>query len=89
MKQAYADRSLVASLEQGEGLCLGIRRCAVQVGEITSGAYSPCLKKNVAMGYVKKPYDKAGTKLKLEVRGKKNDAEVTKMPFVPTTYYKG
>ena len=61
----------------------------LQVGEVTSGAFSPSLKKNVAMGYVKKPFDKTGTKLKLEVRGRKNDAEVTKMPFVPTTYYKG
>lgn len=55
---------------------------------MTSGAFSPCLKKNVAMGYIKKPYDKAGTKLKVDVRGRKNDAEVSKMPFVKTTYYK-
>ena len=34
------------------------------VGEITSGAYSPTLKKNVAMGYVTKGHRKAGTKLK-------------------------
>jgi aminomethyltransferase len=61
---------------------------SLQVGEITSGAFSPCLKKNIAMGYVKKPYDKSGTKLKVLVRGKQNDAEVTKMPFVKTTYYK-
>jgi aminomethyltransferase len=59
-----------------------------EVGEITSGAFSPCLKKNIAMGYVKKPHDKAGTKLKVVVRGKQNDAEVTKMPFVKTTYYR-
>jgi len=58
------------------------------VGEITSGAYSPTLKKNVAMGYVTKPYRKAGTKLKVVVRGKPQDAEVTKMPFVPAKYYK-
>lgn len=58
------------------------------VGEITSGAFSPCLKKNVAMGYVEKGYDKAGTALKVDVRGKLNDATVTKMPFVPTPYYK-
>lgn len=64
-------------------------QAASQVGEITSGAFSPCLKKNVAMGYVKKPHDKSGTKLKVDVRGRKNDAEVTKMPFVQTTYYKG
>ncbi len=36
-----------------------------QVGEITSGAFSPCLKKNIAMGYVEKPYAKAGTELKV------------------------
>jgi aminomethyltransferase len=59
-----------------------------KVGEISSGAFSPCLKKNIAMGYVGKGHGKAGTKLKVVVRGKENDAEVTKMPFVPNTYYR-
>lgn len=59
------------------------------VGEISSGAFSPCLKKNIAMGYVEKDYAKVGTALKVVVRGKVNDATVTKMPFVPNTYYKG
>lgn len=58
------------------------------VGEITSGAFSPNLKKNIAMGYVDKEYAKAGTELQVVVRGKKNAATVTKMPFVPTPYYK-
>lgn len=60
-----------------------------QIGRITSGGFSPSLKKNIAMGYIAKGFDKAGTKVKLVVRGKQNDGEVTKMPFVPTTYYKG
>eukprot|EP00892_Ulva_mutabilis_P007231 jgi/Ulvmu1/4880/UM020_0166.1 len=60
-----------------------------QVGEMTSGAYSPNLKKNVGMGYVNKPYDKIGTELKVVVRGKAATASVAKMPFIPTTYYKG
>ncbi len=38
--------------------------------------------------YVNVPHNKAGTQLKVVVRGKKNDAVVTKMPFVKTTYYK-
>jgi len=59
------------------------------VGEVTSGAFSPCLKKNIAMGYVDKAFAKAGTELKLVVRGKENNATVTKMPFVKTPYYKG
>jgi aminomethyltransferase len=59
-----------------------------EIGEITSGGYSPCLKKNIAMGYVKKGYQKSGTELKVEVRKKVNDAVVTKMPFVPAKYYR-
>jgi len=59
-----------------------------RIGEVTSGAFSPNLKKNIAMGYVNKPHDKAGTAVKLVVRGKANDATVTKMPFVKTTYYR-
>lgn len=62
--------------------------CGRQVGEVTSGAFSPCLKKNIAMGYVEKAYAKAGTELQVEVRGKINPATVTKMPFVPNTYFK-
>lgn len=41
-----------------------------------------------ARSYVDKDFAKAGTALKVEVRGKVNDAVVTKMPFVPTPYYK-
>jgi aminomethyltransferase len=60
-----------------------------EVGEMTSGAFSPNLQKNVGMGYINKPYDKVGTELKVVVRGKENPAIVAKMPFIPTSYYKG
>lgn len=59
-----------------------------EIGEITSGGFSPCLKKNIAMGYVKQGFHKSGTELKVVVRGKENAATVTKMPFVTTTYYR-
>ncbi|CAA6668684.1 unnamed protein product [Spirodela intermedia] len=58
------------------------------IGEVTSGGFSPCLKKNIAMGYVKSGLHKPGTELKVVIRGKANDGVVTKMPFVPTKYYK-
>eukprot|EP00193_Tetraselmis_chui_P010451 CAMPEP_0177771870 /NCGR_PEP_ID=MMETSP0491_2-20121128/11873_1 /TAXON_ID=63592 /ORGANISM="Tetraselmis chuii, Strain PLY429" /LENGTH=414 /DNA_ID=CAMNT_0019289549 /DNA_START=74 /DNA_END=1318 /DNA_ORIENTATION=- len=58
------------------------------IGEMTSGGFSPCLKKNIAMGYVKVGSHKSGTELKVVVRGKENNATVTKMPFVTTTYYR-
>ena len=41
-----------------------------------------------ARRYIEKGFDKAGTAVKLVVRGKQNDATVEKMPFVPTPYYK-
>uniref|UniRef100_A0A1D1YAL1 Aminomethyltransferase n=1 Tax=Anthurium amnicola TaxID=1678845 RepID=A0A1D1YAL1_9ARAE len=58
------------------------------IGEVTSGGFSPCLKKNIAMGYVKSGCHKPGTEVKIVIRGKSYDAAVTKMPFVPTKYYK-
>jgi len=59
-----------------------------EIGEVTSGGFSPCLGKNIAMGYVPKKMGKAGTELKVQVRNKVNDAVVTKMPFVPASYYR-
>jgi aminomethyltransferase len=58
------------------------------VGIITSGTFSPTLKKPIAMGYVDVAQSKIGTEVFVEVRGKRIKAEVTKMPFVPTHYYR-
>ncbi|XP_047320870.1 aminomethyltransferase, mitochondrial [Impatiens glandulifera] len=58
------------------------------IGEITSGGFSPCLKKNIAMGYVKSGNHKVGTNVKILIRGKTYEGTVTKMPFVPAKYYK-
>jgi len=59
-----------------------------EVGKVTSGTMSPCLRKNVAIGYINKPHNKQGTALNVVVRNKRYPASVTKMPFVPTKYYK-
>lgn len=60
-----------------------------EIGEVTSGCPSPSLGSgtNVAMGYVPSSHAKNGTKLQLQVRNKIVEAQVTKMPFVPTNYY--
>ncbi|XP_049717719.1 aminomethyltransferase, mitochondrial isoform X3 [Elephas maximus indicus] len=57
------------------------------IGTVTSGCPSPSLKKNVAMGYVPSQYSQPGTLVLVEVRRKRQAAVVSKMPFVPTTYY--
>ena len=59
------------------------------IGKVTSGCPSPTLKKNIAMGYVKSGHNKAGTEVVIKVRGKPRKAVVTKMPFVPSRYWKG
>jgi aminomethyltransferase len=58
------------------------------VGTITSGTFSPVLNRPISMGYVATEQAKEGTKLQLKVRGKMQDAQVTKLPFVPNKFYK-
>ena len=62
---------------------------AEPVGTVTSGTFSPVLKAPIAMGYVQTALMADGTALDVEVRGKRVPAVVTKMPFVPTRYYRG
>jgi aminomethyltransferase len=59
-----------------------------EIGNITSGCPSPTLGKNIAMGYVKSGQHKAGTEVQIEIRKKMRKATVSKMPFVPSKYYK-
>lgn len=40
------------------------------------------------MAYVQERFKKQGTELSVLVRKKLRDAQVAKMPFVPTKYYK-
>lgn len=58
------------------------------IGEITSGTFSPCLKAPIAMGYVTTSNSKNGTEVMLKIRNKMQKAEVTKMPFVESRYYR-
>ncbi|KAK4457725.1 putative aminomethyltransferase [Cladorrhinum samala] len=62
---------------------------AASLGVVTSGCPSPSLGKNIAMGYVKDGFHKAGTEVDVLVRGRPRKAVVAKMPFVPTKYWKG
>ncbi|TID21460.1 glycine cleavage system T protein [Venturia nashicola] len=60
-----------------------------EIGTITSGCPSPTLGKNIAMGYIKSGMHKAGTEVGVVVRNKTRRATVSKMPFVPSKYWKG
>ena len=53
-----------------------------KIGHVTSGSMSPCLNKNIGLGYVETKYSTAGTKIKIKVRNDFIEAEVVKIPFV-------
>jgi aminomethyltransferase len=57
-----------------------------QVGVITSGGFGPSVQAPVAMGYVSTPYAADGTRLEIEVRGKRLAATVVPMPFHRKNY---
>jgi len=52
------------------------------VGHITSGTLSPCLKKGIAMGYVRPPYHQLGTEVEVVIRDNRHVARVTSAPFI-------
>lgn len=57
-----------------------------RIGTVTSGGFSPSLQAPIAMGYVDTAYADLGRTLQIEVRGKRLDATVAAMPFVPHRY---
>ena len=59
-----------------------------KIGEIISGTYSPCLKCPIAMGYVDKANSKIGTQIMRKIRNKMQTAQITKMLFVESRYYR-
>ncbi len=52
-----------------------------QVGEVTSGTFSPTLNKPIAMGYVASKHAEPGTELSIDIRGSREPARVVKLPF--------
>jgi aminomethyltransferase len=59
-----------------------------QVGQVTSGGFSPSLQHPIAMAYVDAALAAPGTSLELDVRGKRLAATVVPMPFLPHRYYR-
>lgn len=58
------------------------------IGHITSGTFSPTLEAPIAMGYVPSALATPGTAITALVRGKSIAGITTKMPFVPTRYFR-
>jgi len=52
-----------------------------QVGQITSGSYSPTLDTSIAMGYVLERHAILGQTLDIDIRGRISPGKVVPLPF--------
>ncbi len=66
---------------RGNSILLG----GTPMGQVTSGAFSPSLKRGVALGYVLSSSAKPGTRLEIAVQGSSVAAEVVELPFYRPT----
>ncbi|OGW82341.1 MAG: hypothetical protein A3G33_11600 [Omnitrophica bacterium RIFCSPLOWO2_12_FULL_44_17] len=62
-----------------EGCVLKVNEDAV--GRVTSGTYSPTLKKNIGLGLIAVPYSQVGQNIDVEVRGNLHPAKIIQTPF--------
>ena len=53
----------------------------IQIGYVTSGGYSPTLKKTIGLGLVKKDYSNVNTEIKIEIRKKLLKGIIAEIPF--------
>ena len=56
------------------------------IGYVTSGGFGPSVNAPISIGYVQAAHANPGTSVKLMIRGRPHDAEVTALPFVPHRY---
>ncbi len=59
-----------------------------QVGTVTSGTYSPVLGAGIGLAYLQRSAQKIGTQVYIDMKGKRQSAEVAKLPFVPSAIKK-
>jgi aminomethyltransferase len=75
---------LVAFEIEGQGIPREgnpVMRGEEQVGEVTSGTYSPSLEVGAGMAYVGAEFGAVGTEVEIDVRGKRRPARIASMPL--------
>ncbi len=56
-----------------------------QIGEITSGVFSPSLKRVIALGYIRREFSEPGTEVSVFIEDVPKKAEVVETPFYKTS----
>lgn len=84
LKSAGISRKLVAFEMEERGIprnSYPILRDGAQVGQVTSGTFSPSLKKGIGMGFVEAECGKPGSRIAISIRGAGVNAVIVKLPF--------
>ena len=84
-KAAGVSRKLVGFVLVDRGIARhGMDICDAdgrKIGHVTSGTMGPSVKQAIGMGYADTPYNKVGSEIFIDVRGKLLKANVVKTPF--------
>ena len=102
-KQSYVGRPRLMSLMQEgparirRGIIMDERiprrdfkvtdQAGAEIGVVTSGTFSPVLKRGIAMGYVKTPSSQFGEAVKVVVRDAPSNGKIVKFPFYDDSLY--
>jgi len=83
-KEGGVARKLVGFEVKGRGIAReghAVHRGGETVGRVTSGTFSPTFEKALGMAYVAVDVAEPGTEIEIEVRRRKLEAEVVRLPF--------
>lgn len=87
-KERGLGRKLVGFEVVGRGIARGgqaIIDDGIEIGRVTSGAYSPCRKQSIGLGYVPLSRAGLGATFDLDIRGNLVSARVVRTPFVESS----
>ena len=89
IKQEGVTRKLIAFELEGKAIPrhgYKILNGQEEVGDVTSGMFSPLLKKPIGLGYVPVDFAKVGTELLVDIRGRSLPMKIVKAPFYKRDY---
>jgi aminomethyltransferase len=85
-KRQGVQRRLVGLMVEERAIPRRDQRVIAETGEeigcVTSGTFSPSLRRGIALSYIRKGYERPGTKVGVEIRERVVTARVIKLPFV-------
>lgn len=58
-----------------------------EIGAVTSGTFSPLLRRGIAMGYIRTPSPQVGEPVKVLIRGTTTNGRIVKYPFYDDSLY--